>query len=94
MTIINLIEKLEEEQQKQVDAGKEANGAYGVMKAWYKEMLTLNPNKDHAKFNNHYYKIYGFIWGLRAAYYITQKEKDQLLEDLQWTSRTFYGIND
>lgn len=94
MTIIDLIEKLEEEAKKQVDAGKEANGAHGVLEAWYTEMLTLNPIRDHSRFYSDYYKINGLIWGLKAAYYITKDEKDQLLEELTQISNRFYSIND
>lgn len=94
MTITDLIEKLKEEAYKQADARKESNGAYGVLKEWYKEMLALDPYKDNKKFDNKFYSIYGFIWGLRAAYYITQEEKDQLLEDLTEINRRFYSISD
>lgn len=94
MTIIDLIEKLKEEVSKQMDAGKESNGAYGVIKSWYTEILTLDSRQDYDKFDKYYYKINGFIWGLRAAYYITQEEQDQLMEDLQRINSVFYNIND
>lgn len=93
MTIIDLIEKLEKEVLKQMDAGKEANGAYGVLEAWYKEMLALDPRQDYKKFDDYFSKIYGIIWGLRAAFYITKEEKDQLEEDLMEINRRFYSIN-
>lgn len=94
MTIIDLIEKLKEEVYKQMDAGKEVNGAYGVLKEWYTKMLTLNPSRDYNKFDSLYYSINGLIWGLRATYYITEEEKDQLIEDLNRIDRRFYSIND
>lgn len=94
MTIIDLIEKLKKEVYKQMDAGKEINGSYGVLEQWYTEMLTLNPRRDQNRFDSDYYNINGLIWGLRAAYYITQEEMDQLKEDLDWIDKRFYGIND
>lgn len=94
MTIIDLIEKLKKEVYKQMDAGKEINGSYGVLEQWYIEMLTLNPRRDQNRFDSDYYNINGLIWGLRAAYYITQEEMDQLKEDLDWIDKRFYGIND
>lgn len=91
MTIIDLIEKLREEIYKRTE--EEPNGAYGVLESWHTEMLALNPNREYDKFNDYYYKIYGLIWGLRAAYYITKEEKDQLMEELQRISKKFYNIN-
>lgn len=86
MTIINLIKKLEEKSFKQAEAGKEAGGEYAVLEAWYQEMLTLNPDK-YAERDYYYHNINGFIWGLKAADYITQTEKNELTENLMQTYR-------
>lgn len=48
------------------------NGSYSVLETWYKEDFTNNSIKAKKETYN---IIYGFIFGLYATNFITQKER-------------------
>lgn len=93
MTIIDLIEKLRKESLRQAEAGKEPGGEYMVLHGWYNDMLNLNLTEAEI-FNQYFRNISGFIWGLKAARFITTKELMELQIDLNWICDRFYGTND
>lgn len=85
MTIIELIEKLKTETHRRANEKKDTNFAFGIIEEWYVDMLKLNPVRDNDLLDKYYHKINGMIYGLEAAYFITEKEKRELIDDLHWT---------
>lgn len=77
MTMMDLIEKLRIESIRPENKGK-CNGAYGVLDMWYKELLDPQSKTTKTEFDN----IHGFLWGLRATFFITKEEHEQLNDDL------------
>lgn len=68
--IEKIIERLKKEHGK--------NGTYSLLETWYKEDLTRESNaKEEA-----YDKIYGFIFGLYATNFITEKERKAAIKYL------------
>lgn len=88
MTLEDLIKKLEDE----------GNGVFGVLQAWlddYKKLCEqVKTAKTQEQFNpgefrkllerrsKAYKTLSGFIWGLYAAGYIADKERNELAEDI------------
>lgn len=93
MTISNLIEKLEKETLKRLEAGERINGRYYSLKTWYEGMDRCRPDKSII-FDTYYDYTYAFISGLEAAYYITEEEADGLMEDLNHIRDRFWRIQD
>lgn len=50
--------------------------------------------KDYDSFNSYCDNFRGVIWGLYAAYYISEIQRDQLINDLLQASNRFYGIKE
>lgn len=73
MNINELIEKLK--------CKKGKNFVYTLLETWLEE-LNISSTKDIETKREYYYKIYGFIWGLRATNFITDKEENEITEDL------------
>lgn len=95
MTIKKLIWKLRKEKLKQIEQGKEFNGSYGVLESWYSNITKMDPRIDETeKFQCYYNKITGMIWGLAAAFFITNKERNQLLEELNQIMNKFYSTEE
>ncbi len=95
MTIKELIKKLEQENQKWMNQGREPNGSYGVPESWYSDITKMDPRIDETdKFQRYYDNITGMIWGLKAAFFITDKEGIQLLEELNQIMEKFYEIEE
>ena len=95
MTIKKLIWKLRKKTLKQVEQGKEPNGAYGVLESWYANIIKLDPRVEKTeKFQCYYNNITGMIWGLMAVSFITDNEGHQLLEELNQIMNRFYRIEE
>ena len=55
------------------------NGSYYVLETWYKQDFTNNSMKGREETYN---KIYGFIFGLYAINFITEKERKAAIKYL------------
>ena len=73
MNINELIEKLK--------CKKGNNLVYTLLETWLEE-VNISSTKDIETKREYYYNIYGFIWGLRATNFITDKEQNEITEDL------------
>lgn len=93
MTISDLIEKLEKETLKRLEAGERINGRYNNLKTWYEGMDRCRPDKSIV-FDEYYDYTYAFISGLEAAYYITAEEADELIEELSHIRHRFWETQD
>lgn len=91
MTINDLIGKLKKQD---LEKERDYNGTYAVIQFWYEKIMELDPmvNNDEA-FNYYYNHIYGMIIGLKAAHYISEKESDDLKNELMQIDDKFYKTN-
>lgn len=79
MTIQELIERLEKETEKRKAKSRETNWVYKILGSWYKEMQECTNFK---KLESLYDCLHGTFYGLRAAYFITEIEFQQINDEL------------
>lgn len=79
MTIQELIEKMKRDSERRIAEKMKYNGAFIVLKDWYEEMQDCT---DFEKIQSLYDRIYGIFYGLKAAYFITDTEFQQINDEL------------
>lgn len=79
MTIEKIIEKLENECDRQMKKGRESNGVSNVVKEWYKEIRDCD---KYDKLEESYNKIFGMLYGLYGTYFITETELAETIKEL------------
>ncbi len=79
MTIEKIIEKLENECDRQMKKGREPRGASNVVKEWYKEIRDCD---KYDKLDERYNMIFGMLYGLYGTYFITETELDETIKEL------------
>lgn len=79
MTIQELTKKMKKDSERRIAEKTEYNGAFMVLKDWYEEMKGCT---DFEKLQSLYCKIYGMSYGLKAAYFITDTELQQINDEL------------
>ena len=90
MTRYDLIEKLKKQD---LEKERECNSTYAVIQLWYDNMMEMNPIINNSEaFDCYFNHIYGTIIGLKAAHYISEKESDDLLNELMQINHAFYEI--
>lgn len=79
MTIEKIIEKLENECDRQMKKGRKSNGVSNVVKEWYKEIRDCD---KYDKLEESYNKIFGTLYGLYGTYFITETELNETIKEL------------
>lgn len=79
MTIQELIEKMKKDSERRIAEKMEYNGAFIVLKDWYEEIQDCT---DFEGIQRLHERIYGIFYGLKAAYFITDTEFQQIYDEL------------
>lgn len=88
--IQDLLQKMENTEKRRLKAGRDHNGCYAVFENYLRDI----ENAESFSFDNtverNYQFLYGFLYGLCAAHFITDKELKDLSSELSVVCHSYH----